>query len=289
MIKIRNSPHKWLQNFPFKKKNSHKYSRGQLIVVGGEKEMVGATILSAEAALRIGVGSVKIICNKKTLPIYSLKFPSILKKEINTIKEFKKFVAKNKNCCFLIGPGAGSNLKTKEKTKFLLKKVKNVILDADALTSFKKDLKNFYKLLDKDKIITPHIKEFKSIFPSPGNIESNYLKIINACKLIKSTIVLKGNITYISNGKKIVINNNSTKELAVIGSGDILSGIIASLVGDKKLDAFNASCAGVWLHGEAGKKSGIGLIAEDLIKELKPILKNLYGRFIKQRARKKSY
>ena len=73
MIKINNSYHKWLRNFPFKKINSHKYSRGQLIVVGGEKEMVGATILSAEAALRIGVGSVKIICNKKTLPIYSLK------------------------------------------------------------------------------------------------------------------------------------------------------------------------------------------------------------------------
>ena len=92
MKKLHNSHHKWLQNFPFKKRSSHKYSRGQLIVVGGEKEMVGATLLSAEAALRTGVGSVKIICNKKTFPIYSLKFPSLLKKEINTFKEFKRFV-----------------------------------------------------------------------------------------------------------------------------------------------------------------------------------------------------
>ena len=97
MNKQHNSYHKWLQNFPFKKRKSHKYSRGQLIVVGGEKEMVGATLLSSEAALRTGVGSVKIICNKKTLPIYSLKFPSLLKKEINTFKEFKNFVNKNKN------------------------------------------------------------------------------------------------------------------------------------------------------------------------------------------------
>ena len=51
--------------------------------------MIGASILSAEAALRTGVGSVKIICNKQTLSIYSLKFPSLLKKEINTLKEFK--------------------------------------------------------------------------------------------------------------------------------------------------------------------------------------------------------
>ena len=67
-----------------------------------------------------------------------------------------------------------------------------------------------------------------------------------------------------------------------------LSGIIASLVGKNKLNCFDASCAGVWLHSEIGKKSGIGLIAEDLLKELKPVLKKLYGKFIKQRNRKKS-
>ena len=57
--------------------------------------MIGATLLSAEAALRTGVGSVKIICSKQTLSIYSLKFPSLLKKEINTFEEFKNFVLKN--------------------------------------------------------------------------------------------------------------------------------------------------------------------------------------------------
>jgi hydroxyethylthiazole kinase-like uncharacterized protein yjeF len=288
MKKQQNTPHKWLQNFPFKKKNSHKYSRGQLIVVGGKKEMIGATLLSAEAALRTGVGSVKIICDKQTLPIYSLKFPSLLKKEINNFKEFKNFVLKNKSATFLIGPGAGANSATKKKTTFLLKIIKNVILDADAITSFKYDQKTIYKLLDKNKIITPHVKEFKTIFPKFNYIKKNELKIINASKLIDCTIVLKGSTTYISNRKKIITNNNSTKELAVIGSGDVLSGIISSLVGKNKLNCFDASCAGVWLHSEIGKKSGIGLIAEDLLKELKPVLKKLYGKFIKQRNRKKS-
>ena len=87
---------------------------------------------------------------------------------------------------------------------------------------------------------------------------------------------VKGSTTYISNRKKIIANNNSTKELAVIGSGDVLSGIISSLVGKNKLNCFDASCAGVWLHSEIGKKSGIGLIAEDLIKQLKPTLKKLH-------------
>ena len=250
--------------------------------------MIGATILSSETALRTGVGSVKIICNKKTFPIYSLKFPSALKKEINSFKEFKKFVLQNKKAVYLIGPGAGSNIHTKKRTEFLLKNIKYVILDADALTSFKKDLKTLYRLLDENKIITPHIKEFITIFPKLKKLKSSYLKVINACKLVNCTIVLKGSTTYISNRKKIVVNNNSTKELAVIGSGDVLSGIIASLVGYNKLDTFDASCAGVWIHSKVGKKSGIGLIAEDLIKELKPNLKKLYERFVKQRVRKKS-
>ena len=288
MKKQQNSPLNWLKNFPFKKITDHKYSRGQLIIVGGQKEMVGATILSAESALRTGVGSVKIICNKETLPIYSMKFPSLLKKEVNKFEEFKKFVLKNKESTFLIGPGAGSNETTKQKVVFLLKNIKNVILDADALTSFKKDLNKFYKLIDKNKIITPHIREFKSIFPNLQKIKSNELKIIEALKIIDCTIVLKGSTTYISNGTNMVINNNSTKELAVIGSGDVLSGIISSLVGNNKLNTFEASCAGVWIHSEIGKKSGIGLISEDLIKQLQSTLKKLYGRFIKQRTRKKS-
>ena len=64
--------------------------------------------------------------------------------------------------------------------------------------------------------------------------------------------------------------------------------LISSLVGKNKLNSFDASCAGVWIHSEIGKKSGIGLIAEDLIKQLKPTLKKLYGEFVKQRTRNKS-
>ena len=250
--------------------------------------MAGATLLSTEAALRTGVGSVKIICNKQTLPIYSLKFPSLLKKEINTFKEFKKFVNKNKNSVYLIGPGAGVSLNTMKKTIYLLKNIKYVILDADALTSFKQKTKNLQKLLNEDKIITPHVKEFKTIFPDLKKI-NNYTKLILlAAKKIKATIVLKGNKTLIANSKKILINSKSSNELAVIGTGDVLAGIISSLVGEKKMKPIEAASAGVWIHSKIGKKSGVGLISEDLIRQLQPILKKLYGRFIKQRTSKKS-
>tara|TARA_B100000029_G_scaffold413523_1_gene416572 strand:- start:1385 stop:2230 length:846 start_codon:yes stop_codon:yes gene_type:complete len=279
MKKIDNSYHKWLQNFPFKKNNSHKYSRGQLIIIGGKKEMFGATLLSAEAALRTGVGSVKIICNKQTLPIYSLKFPSLLKKEINTFKEFKKFVIKNKKSVYLIGPGAGVSLNTMKKSLYLLKNIKYVILDADSLTSFKKKTSQLHRLLDENKIITPHIKEFKTIFPDLKKI-NNYKKlIISAIRKTKSTIVLKGNTTLIANNEKILINKKSSNELAVIGTGDVLAGIISSLVGEKKMKPFEAASAGVWIHSKTAIILKKGIIAEDLIKNLKKTITYIYGKY----------
>ena len=122
----------------------------------------------------------------------------------------------------MIGPGAGSNNLTKKKVKFILKKIKNVILDADGLTCFKNDQKTLHKLLDKNKIITPHIKEFNKIFPKYKNVKNFFFKLFKTVKLVDCTIVLKGSITYIANKKKIVENDNSTQELSVIGSGDVL-------------------------------------------------------------------
>ena len=274
-----NSSKFWLNKFSWKKKNDHKYSRGKLVIFGSQPNMTGSTILSSEAALRVGTGSVKIICSKKTLPIYSLKFPSVLKEEINNLSLLKKLIIKEKNSIFLIGPGAGSSQLTKKKTKLILKHSKYAIIDADALTCFKKNQKELYGLLDKNKIITPHIKEFHTIFPMINKKITNYKKIVNASKICKCNIVLKGAETLIcSPSGNIVLNNHTSSELAVIGSGDVLCGIIASLVGKNKLTPFLACCAAVWIHGDIAKKFGPGLIAEDIVKNIPSILKKLKKR-----------
>jgi len=273
---IKNSPHLWIKNFPWKKLSGHKYSRGRVLVYGGKKEFIGATILSSLAALKTGTGSVKIVCSKRSIHTYSIKFPSVLKVEINNIRELKKFLKKEKITSILIGPGAGSNKKIKKITKLILKKVKYVVLDADALTCFKKDLKSLYSLLDKNKIITPHIAEFHKIFPKVKKNISNIEKIKSARKLVKSNIILKGKNTIIlSYDKKIVVNYHSSPELAVIGSGDVLSGILVSLIGKKKMDPFLAGCAATWIHGDIAKKYGKGLISEDIIKGIPDALGRL--------------
>ena len=207
---IKNSPNLWLKNFPWKKPSGHKYSRGKVAIYGGKKELVGATILSSLAALKTGTGSVKIICSKNTLHIYSVKFPSTLKAEINNINELKKFLKKEKITSMLIGPGAGSNKKIREITKLILKKVKYVVLDADALTCFKNDLKSLYILLDKNKVITPHIKEFHSIFPTIKQNLNNKEKLIKAINLTKTNIVLKGPVTLIGSFDGNIVYNKHT-------------------------------------------------------------------------------
>ena len=273
---LKNSPYLWVKYFPWKKAFSHKYSRGRVIVYGGQKEFTGATILSAQAALRAGTGSVKIVCTKDTLQIYSVKFPSVLKTEINSILQLENFLKKEKIISFLIGPGSGSNKNIKEITKLILKKVKYVVLDADALTCFQDDLKTLYSLLDKNKIITPHLGEFHKIFPNIKKNLNNIDKAINAVKLIKSNIILKSPSTVIvSHNNRVVINNHSSSELAVIGSGDVLSGLVVSLVGQKKMDPFLSGCAATWLHGDIAKHQGKGLIAEDLVNGISGALKRL--------------
>ena len=130
--------------------------------------MIGATILAAEACLRVGAGSVKIICTKETIKTLSLKFPSVLKVEINNISYLKSFLKKERKTTSvaLVGPGAGSNSKTMRFTEEILKQIKYVILDADALNSFQHKTKKLLKYLDKFKLITPHKKEFHRLFPS---------------------------------------------------------------------------------------------------------------------------
>ncbi len=274
---LKNTPNIWLRKFPWKKKTSHKYSRGRVLILGGQKNMIGATILAAEACLRTGVGSVKIICNKETLPILAQKFPSVLKIEINNFAFLKSFLKKERKTTSvaLVGPGAGKSTRTQKFTEEILKRIKYVVLDADSLNSFQKKTKKLLKYLDKNKLITPHQEEFHRLFPSIKKSLNNIEKVKKFLKFSKSNILLKGSTTVIGSSKNIIINNHTSNELAVIGSGDVLAGIIASLIGDNKMSPIEAASAATWIHGDTAKNFGRGLISEDLVKGLPGALKKL--------------
>ena len=274
---LKNTPKIWLKKFPWKKKSSNKYSRGRVLILGGQRNMIGATILAAEACLRVGVGSVKIICTKETISILSNKFPSALKVEINNLSFLKSFLKKERKTTnvALVGPGAGKNSKTMRFTEEILKQIKYVVLDADSLNSFQNKTKKLLKYLDRNKLITPHQAEFHRLFPGIKRSLNNKEKVLKFIKLSKSNILLKGNMTVIGSLEKVTINKHTSSELAVIGSGDVLSGIITSLVGDKKMSINEAACAATWIHGDIAKHYGKGLISEDLVKGIPHALQRL--------------
>ncbi len=272
-----NNPNLWInKRFPWKKYNSHKYSRGRVYIYGSLKNYIGASLLSSSAAIRCGAGSVTIVANKETIDKYNQKFFSLLKVEINSKEELKKLLNHSPITSFLIGPGAGVNQETIDNTKLISKFVSNVVIDADAITSFAKNPKELFLILDKNKIITPHEGEFNRIFPDLKNVKNKIEKSVKAAKKANCILVFKGPDTIIASPDgKVCVNTISTEELAVIGSGDVLSGIITSLVGKNKMSAFDGACAGVWLHSYAARMIKKGLIAEDIIKNLPKALEQL--------------
>ena len=124
-------------------------------------------------------------------------------------------------------------------------------------------------------MITPHQAEFQRLFPGIKRSLNNKEKVLKFIKLSKSNILLKGNTTVIGSSGKTIINKHASSELAVIGSGDVLAGIIASLVGDKKMSISEAASAATWLHGDIAKSYGKGLISEDLVKGIPNALRRL--------------
>ena len=271
-----NDPKLWIKKFPWKKYNSHKYSRGRVFIYGSLKNYIGASLLSSNAAIRCGAGAVTIVAKKSTIDKYNQRFFSLLKVEINSQKEFKNFLKNSLITSFLIGPGAGVNLETVENVKLISKYINYAVIDADAITSFSKNPKQLYSILNEDKIITPHEGEFNRIFPNLKNIKNKIERTTEAAKKANCIVVFKGPDTIIASPDgKVCINTISTQELAVVGSGDVLSGIITSLIGKNKMSSFNGACAGVWIHSFAARMIKKGLIAEDIIKNLPDTLEHL--------------
>jgi len=151
-----------------------------------------------------------------------------------------------------------------------------VVLDADALTSFKDDPPSLFAQLREQAVLTPHTGEFERLFPgllqNSGNKVEATRRAAAACKC---TVLLKGADTVIAapNGRAI-INSNAPPALATGGSGDVLAGFAGGLMA-QGLDSFRAAAMAAWLHGAAATKFGPGLIAEDLPEQLPDILRAL--------------
>jgi ADP-dependent NAD(P)H-hydrate dehydratase / NAD(P)H-hydrate epimerase len=264
-----NHPDWWRRSFPWPRADGHKYTRGHAVIAGGA-EMTGAARMAARAALRCGAGLVTVAAPRAAFPIYAATLTGIIIHPADGLAEFTAVLADRRRNAALIGPGAGVVPATREMTLAALAAGKRTVLDADALTVFADDPAPLFaaiKSLDgADCVMTPHEGEFARLFDSMVDPALSKLERARAAAETSGAVVLlKGSDTVVAAPDgRAAINENAPPDLATAGSGDVLAGLVLALLA-QGMPAFEAAAAAAWLHGDAGRRIGPGLIAEDLI------------------------
>lgn len=263
-----NNTELWKNNLPKIKMDDNKYTRGTVLINSGE--MYGATILASKAARKVGAGLVSIVCDNYNYNTISHHTIADILKKANTIKEFENILKNNNINSILIGSGNGRTTILKEKIFSVLKYTKcPIIFDADAISVFENDkdgIEKLFKSINRTCIFTPHIAEFKRIFDY--NEKDKVSSVKKAAEKSKSIVLLKGYDTIIASPSgEVVINNHASPYLSTAGSGDVLAGIITSLVA-QGMDEFKAVCCAVWLHGDTSLKLNKVFLIEELIDNL---------------------
>jgi len=269
-----NRPEHWSGHFPSPETSGNKYDRGHAVILGGPIHSTGAARLAARAALRAGAGLVSVACDPSALIVYACAFEAIMTKPVRDVAEYSGLINDPRVSATLLGPAAGINERTRDMVQAALASRKPCVLDADALTVFKDDPATLFAAIDGPCILTPHEGEFTRVF---GRIEERARAASDAASASGAVILLKGPETLIAHPDgRLVINRHAPAWLATAGSGDVLAGLIAGLLA-QKMKAFEAACAGVWLHSEAARRFGPGLIAEDLETQIPAILRDRSG------------
>ncbi len=268
-----NDPKLWLHAWPRRTASAYKYSAGHALISGGART-TGAARMAARAAARIGAGLVTVAVPEIAWPVYAAALSSIMVEAITTEADFTHLLSDVRYNAMLIGPGAGLDAATRQRSEAMLRTGRAVVLDADAITMFRCDPAAMDRAINGPCVLTPHDGEFKRVFDPSGD---KLTRTRRAAKRCGGVVVLKGADTVIAapDGRAI-INSNAPPSLATAGSGDVLSGLVLGLLA-QGMQPFLAAAAAVWVHGEAANTFGPGLIAEDLPDRVPEVLRALFG------------
>jgi hydroxyethylthiazole kinase-like uncharacterized protein yjeF len=281
-----NIPPSWKSAFPVPKIEGHKYSRGHVMVVSGGLAATGAARLSARGALRAGAGLVTLVSPRDALAVNASALMAIMVRGVDTVIEYAETLDdKRLNAC-VIGPGAGVGERTRDFVLTTLSAKRAVVLDADALTSFAEAPDRLFEAIkqshDPQVVLTPHEGEFPRLFSDISNkhsLRSKLERVRDAAERAGAMVLLKGPDTVVASPDgRATIAANAPPWLATAGAGDVLSGMIAGLLA-QGVPAFEAASIAVWMHGEAAREAGPGLIAEDLPETLPAVTRHLYDEF----------
>ena len=266
---------------PVRKRDTHKGDYGKILLLCGSRGFTGAAALAARGALRSGAGLVYLAVPESIYAIEAVKLtePVVLplpeEDGILCAASIEKIAALlPKMDAVLFGSGSGIGQGTEEVLKYLLECCEcPLILDADGITLAAKH-KNILRDRTFATILTPHDGEFARLSPPEGSRTEQTMALARDLGCI---ILRKGYRTLVTDGESCWENQNGNPGMATGGSGDVLSGIILSLLG-QGVAPLEAAAAGAWLHGAAGdlaaeKWGEYGMLPGDLVEELPRLFK----------------
>lgn len=242
---------------------SNKGNYGHALLMAGSYGMTGAAVLAAKGCLKSGAGKVTCLIPKAGYEIMQISVPEAMciisgKKYIKGIADYNSYSAIG------IGPGIGLHSSHKQLLQVLFENYKKpVVIDADALNTISEHNKLLY-FLPANSIITPHPKEFDKLF---GKSDNDFARIETAIQRAKDHnifILLKGHRTFIAGPSgDCFFNSTGNAGMARGGSGDVLTGIITSLLA-QGYTSLEACLFGAYLHGKAGDFAALQLSQESM-------------------------
>lgn len=270
-----NNPTVWARALNWPTETSHKHGRGRLFVVSGGLAQTGAARLSAQAGLRVGAGAVTLLTPPAALMVAAGSATAVMTASFVDADALVALTARAS--AVIIGPAAGVNAVTRANVEALAKAGRRLVLDADALSVFSPDDGAMRGLLAAEAVLTPHAGEFERLFPGLLKASANKVEAAReGARRIGAVVLLKGFDTVIAHPDgRAVVNTMATPFLATAGSGDVLAGVIGGQMA-QGLSAFDAACAGAYMHGLAGLMAGPGMTAEDLDHELWKVVAMLH-------------
>jgi len=279
-----NEPALWRDSFPVPQPQGHKYTRGHAAIVSGGISTTGAARIAARGALRAGAGLVTIASPRDAFAVNAAASLAVMVRPVDGPGELVEFLSDPRRNAVLLGPGGGVGPAMREQVRAALGSAAAVALDADALTSFTDHPTALFDGIAgrgrREVVLTPHDGEFRRLFRNiseDSKVRGKIQKARLATQTSSAILLHKGPDTVVAapDGRAAVAEN-APPWLATAGAGDVLGGMIVGLLA-QGMPAFAAASAAVWLHGEAGRGFGPGLIAEDISEALPPVYRRLFA------------
>lgn len=273
-----------IPTLPPRPKDSHKGRFGSVLLIAGSRGMSGAAALGGISALRSGAGLVRIASPSEVQPTVACFDPSYMTYPLATDSDGRIDFAQAKPAIesllesasvVAVGPGLGKSDSIRALVKFLIESSdKPLVIDADGLNCIVGQT-DLLKGLTRPVVITPHPGEFArltdiSVSDVQADRESHAVKLAGLSPSL--IVVLKGAETVVTDGQRIYVNTTGNPGMATGGAGDVLTGVIASLLA-QRAPAFEAAQLGVYVHGLAGDiardhDGETGMIAGDIVDAL---------------------